>query len=147
APKKAGTAATHGAPLGAEEVTATRAALDWPHAPFIVPEEILAAWRVVAERGQQMARDWETHFEVSEHKEEITRRQQGQLPDGWQGAIKSVIDQLQQEKPKQATRQLSQNVLNALAAVVPELVGGSADLTGSTNTKSKGQQDVTATDF
>jgi transketolase len=146
-PKKAGTAAVHGAPLGASEIAATRAALGWPHAPFVVPEEILSAWREVGVRGRQRAKDWEAHFEASPHQAEITRRLQGKLPEGWEQAIDQVIRQFQQERPKQATRQLSQHVLDALAAVMPELIGGSADLTGSNNTKAKGQQDITPTDF
>jgi transketolase len=147
APKKAGTAGAHGAPLGTAEIEATRTALGWPYPPFVVPQDILAAWRGIAQRGRQRAKDWEAQLEASVHKEEITRRLQGQLPKGWQQAIQQVIHQFQQEKPKQATRQLSQHVLNVLTAVVPELIGGSADLTGSNNTKAKGQQEVIPTDF
>jgi transketolase len=121
--------------------------LGWPYASFVIPEEILTAWRGIAGRGRQQAKKWEGKLEASAHREEIARRLRGQLPTGWQEAISQVIQQFQQEKPKQATRQLSQHVLDALTAAVPELVGGSADLTGSNNTKAKGQQGVTSTDF
>ncbi len=147
APKKEGTAASHGAPLGAEEIAATRAALGWPYAPFVVPDEILTAWRGVAERGRALASVWADHFGISPHKGEIARRLQGQLPEGWKNPVQELIMQLQEEKPHQATRQLSQRVLDVLTAVVPELVGGSADLTGSNNTKAHSQKDITATDF
>jgi transketolase len=147
APQKEGTAASHGAPLGAEEIAATRAALGWPHAPFVVPDEILAAWRDVAKRGRTLATSWEHQFQKSLHKDEITRRLQGQLPTGWYQPIQKLIVQFQEEKPNQATRQLSQRVLEVLTDVIPELVGGSADLTGSNNTKAKSQKDITSTDF
>jgi transketolase len=147
APKKEGTAASHGAPLGAEEIAATRLALGWPHEPFVVPEKVLAAWRDVAKRGRALAATWTNQFEASPHKGEIVRRLQGKLPEGWKTPLQDLIMQLQEEKPHQATRQLSQRVLEILAHVVPELVGGSADLTGSNNTKAKSQKDVTSTDF
>jgi transketolase len=146
-PKKVGTADAHGAPLGAEEVTATRDALGWNHAPFVVPEDILASWRDVAKRGQQKATEWSKLFEASSHKPEITRRLQNKLPDNWKKDLNQLMIQWQAEKPKQATRQLSQQVLNLLTDKVPELVGGSADLTGSNNTKGKNQTDITADDF
>lgn len=147
APKKMGTAAAHGAPLGAEEVTATRAALGWFHAPFVIPDEILIAWRELANRGRKKAAAWASLFDASAHKPEITRRLQGQLPETWKGAVQDLIIQLQEEKPEQATRQLSQRVLDILTDKVPELIGGSADLTGSNNTKAKSQRDVTPLDF
>jgi transketolase len=147
APKKVGTAAAHGAPLGAEEVAATREALGWNHEPFVVPEVVLNAWRKVATRGQSKATAWTNVFNNSSHKSEITRRQNHQLPNKWFESLQELIQQLQQEKPKQATRQLSQRVLDILTQMMPELVGGSADLTGSNNTKGKSQNDVTADDF
>jgi transketolase len=147
APKKEGTAASHGAPLGAEEIAATRQALGWPHEPFVVPDQILAVWRDAAKRGCTLAATWQNQFEASPHKGEITRRLQGELPEGWEKPLKDLMMQLQEEKPHQATRQLSQRVLEVLADVVPELVGGSADLTGSNNTKAKSQKDITSTDF
>lgn len=147
APKKAGTSAAHGAPLGVDEVAATRAALGWNHAPFVVPETILNAWRGIAEQGQTKAKTWAEVFNNSSHKNEITRWQNHQLPNLWLDSLHELIRQLVEEKPKQATRQLSQRVLDLLTSMMPELVGGSADLTGSNNTKGKSQNDVTAGDF
>lgn len=147
APKKVGTAAAHGAPLGAEEVAATRQALGWNHEPFVVPEPILKAWRDIATRGQKKAGEWANLFESSTHKSEIERRLQGKLPNNWHKELQDLINQLQTEKPKLATRQLSQKVLDILTDTVPELVGGSADLTGSNNTKGKNQKDIKADDF
>jgi len=147
APKKGGTAAAHGAPLGAEEIAATREALGWHHAPFVVPEEILAAWREVGKRGQEKTKAWTKQFEKSSHKPEISRQLQGHLPAQWKEVLQDLISHIQAELPKQATRQLSQRVLDVLTDKVPELVGGSADLTGSNNTKAKSQKDVTAQDF
>lgn len=147
APKKEGTAASHGAPLGAEEIAATRLVLGWPHETFVVPDQILAVWRDVAKRGRALAATWKNQFKASPHKSEITRRLQGELPEGWKKPLQDLIMQLQEEKPHQATRQLSQRVLEVLVDAVPELVGGSADLTGSNNTKANSQKDITSMDF
>jgi transketolase len=147
APKKVGTAASHGAPLGAEEVAATRQALGWHHLPFIVPDDILKAWRETANRGCKKLSEWTIRFEKSDHKSEIERRLNGRLPDTWKEALQDLMAQFQSEAPKQATRQLSQRVLDVLTDKVPELIGGSADLTGSNNTKGKVQNDVTSKDF
>jgi transketolase len=147
APKKQGTAAAHGSPLGADEIGATRIALGWPHAPFFVPEETLTTWRGVANRGREKRAVWDSLVEGSPHKPEITRRLGGQFPNGWQEAIQGLIGEFQSEAPNQATRQLSQRVLNVLTDKVPELIGGSADLTGSNNTKGKPQKELTPLDF
>jgi transketolase len=146
-PHKAGTAAAHGAPLGKEEVAATREALKWPHAPFGVPDTTLTAWREVGKRGCEKTAAWASLLEASPHKPEITRRLRGELPGTWQTNIQDLIDQLQWEAPKQATRQLSQRVLDHMADQVPELIGGSADLTGSNNTKAKSQENITPLGF
>lgn len=147
APRKEGTAAAHGAPLGTDEIVATRIALGWPHEPFVVPEDILAAWRGVANRGREKRAAWTSLFEASPHKAEITRRLDGKLPDAWQGAVQNLIGWIQSQAPREATRQSSQRVLDVLADKIPELVGGSADLTGSNNTKAKPQREVTSLDF
>lgn len=147
APTKSGTAGAHGAPLGAQEIAATRAALNWPHEPFVIPEEILKAWRDVAKRGNQKSQEWNEHFKKSPHYDEIARRCQGHLPERWNEILQGFIHHLQEEKPKQATRQLSQRVLETLVPHIPELVGGSADLTGSNNTKAQSQKAITPFDF
>jgi transketolase len=147
APHKAGTSAAHGSPLGTAEVAATRVALDWPHAPFFIPDEILTAWRQVGSRSQDLEKAWQKRLEESPHEAELDRRFQGHLPQGWEEAIQGFITLLQAEKPKQATRQLSQRVLDILTEMIPDLIGGSADLTGSNNTKAKSQKEITPLDF
>jgi transketolase len=147
APKKAGTAATHGAPLGAEEVAGARAKLDWPHPPFVVPEAILAAWRSVGQRGRPAFEAWQRRHAAHPERAEFDRRIAGDLPPAADAAIAAVKKSAAAEAPKLATRQSSQKVLDALAPAVPELIGGSADLTGSNNTKAKDMAAVTADDF
>jgi transketolase len=147
APKKAGTAATHGAPLGGEEVAAAREKLGWPYAPFVVPEEILAAWRAIGQRKRPDYEAWKRRHDAHADRIEFDRRISGDLPAGLNAAIAAVKRAASSETPKLATRQSSQNVLEALFPIVPELIGGSADLTGSVNTKAKGMAPVTSDDF
>jgi transketolase len=141
APKKAATAAAHGAPLGAEEIAGARARLGWNHPPFVVPADVLSAWRQAGARGAAAYADWsKRHGAASvDTRGEFDRVMAGRLPDGFAGAIEGLKRALAQEKPKLATRQSSQRTLEALIPVMPELVGGSADLTGSNNTRGKGQ--------
>ncbi len=144
APKKAGTAATHGAPLGAEEVAGAREKLKWPHKAFDVPAAILEAWRAAGRRGSQAQAAWVKRLEASAERDEFRRRVEGRLPDGFAAAIEAVKREAAEKAPKLATRQCSQTVLDALAPIMPELIGGSADLTGSNNTKAKGMEVVAA---
>jgi transketolase len=147
APKKAGTAATHGAPLGAEEVAGAREKLGWPHAPFVVPNEILSAWRAIGQRGAATHQAWQKRHEKHAERAEFDRRITGELPAGVAAAIEAVKKSAAAKAPKLATRQSSQKVLDALAPVLPELIGGSADLTGSNNTKGKDMAPVTADSY
>ncbi|MDB5410275.1 MAG: tkt [Rhodospirillales bacterium] len=147
APKKAGTAATHGAPLGAEEVAGARQTLGWPHAPFVIPDEILGAWRDVGRRGRSDYLAWKQRHESHAQRLEFDRRMGGDLPAGVDAAIAAVKQGASSEGPKLATRVSSQKVLDAVAAVVPELLGGSADLTGSNNTLAKDMAPVAPDDF
>jgi len=149
APGKAGTAAAHGAPLGAAEIAGARQRLGWPYPPFVVPDEIRAAWRTIGERGAPEAAAWRQRLAVApaETRAEFLRRQSGALPTGFAATIDQVRAKFAVEAPKLATRQCSNIVLDALAPVMPELVGGSADLTGSNLTKAKTQKAVTADDF
>jgi transketolase len=147
APKKAGTAATHGAPLGAEEVAAARDKLGWPHAPFVVPEEILGTWRAIGQRRGPDYQAWKQRHDAHADRVEFDRRMSGELPAGLDAAIAAVKRTASSEAPKLATRQSSQNVLEALVSIVPELLGGSADLTGSNNTKAKSMAPVTSDNF
>ncbi|MBM3600706.1 MAG: transketolase [Alphaproteobacteria bacterium] len=141
APKKAGTAASHGAPLGADEIAQTRTRIGWSHAPFVVPDDILSMWRQAGARGAGAYRAWsERHAKAdATARGEFDRVMSGRLPDRFAQAIDDLKRALATEKPKLATRQSSQRAIEAIAPVMPELVGGSADLTGSNNTKGKGQ--------
>jgi transketolase len=140
-PNKQGTEATHGAPLGDAEVAATRERLGWTAAPFVVPEDIRAGWDAKA-KGAAVETTWQQQFAAyrAAHPElaaEFERRQRGGAPAEWRGKLQEFIA-AQIEKPAAiATRSSSQQVLNVLGAVIPELLGGSADLTGSNNTNHK----------
>lgn len=149
APNKQGTASTHGAPLGAEEIAATREQLGWPHDPFVIPNDILDAWRQIGERGANAHRAWQSRIDAlsAEEKSEFETAVNGKLPEGWENDFQAYIDSVVAEQPKIATRQASQNALDALAGIIPNLAGGSADLTGSNLTKAKGMDAVTAEDL
>ena len=151
APNKQGTEATHGAALGEAEVAATRANIDWPHEPFVIPDELKRAWDA-RERGAMLERDWTGRLAAYRKAHpglaaELERRLAGRLPDGWQQALEEFVQAAQQKPAAVATRSSSQQVLNVLGAVIPEMLGGSADLTGSNNTNHKGSKAVTRDDF
>lgn len=137
APHKGGTAATHGAPLGAEEIKATRENLHWDAEPFVIPEEILSSWREVGERHAESRKAWEKQLSQHPKKGEFERRMKGELPFNWQEPFNLILKKFVAEKTSVATRQSSQMVLDAFSPYLPGLVGGSADLTGSNNTKAK----------
>ncbi len=149
APTKAGTEKTHGSPLGKEEVAGTREKLKWAHTPFEVPAPILNAWREAGARGAKTYSAWMQQFEKLDaaKKAEFERLIAKELPAGFADAVIKLKETIASTKPKEATRKSSENTLNALSAVVPELVGGSADLTGSNNTKAKTQKPVAAGAF
>ncbi|MGH7521531.1 MAG: transketolase [Gemmatimonadales bacterium] len=138
-PNKQDTAEAHGAPLGADEVKATKQNLGWPSLePFYVPEEALEQWGRAKDRGERLERDWNKQWDAyrSAHPDlaaELERRLAGKLPAAWDAALPVFGP-----KDAQATRAASGKVLNAIAAKLPELIGGSADLTGSNNTEIKG---------
>jgi transketolase len=149
APTKAGTAAAHGAPLGAAEITGARERLGWNEPPFVIPEDVRAEWRAAGARGEPLRRAWEARLQslTGDRRAEFLRRQRRELPPALDGAIAKLCDDFRQANAKVATRQASGTVLDSLARVVPELVGGSADLTPSNNTKAKDQKDVRRGDF
>ena len=149
APTKAGSAASHGSPLGASEIEGARARLGWPYPPFVLPEDVTAWWRHVGARGADAATAWQQRLAIAPAttRAEFERRIGGELPEGFQTTIAGIKAKFAAEAPKTATRQASGMVLDALAFLAPELVGGSADLTGSVNTKAKGQKVVTPGDF
>jgi transketolase len=147
APTKQGTAATHGSPLGAEEIAGARKALDWDYPPFVVPDEILNAWRSAGSRGASMRKDWEQRLSNSSHKAEFNRITSGTLPANFDEVISNYKKELAKNPPWIATRNSSQNALDVINAAVPETIGGSADLTGSNNTKSKDMKALNAADY
>ncbi|MFN7710163.1 MAG: transketolase [Holosporales bacterium] len=143
APTKAGTHHVHGAPLGKEEIAAMREALEWPHAPFEIPEDILNAWRDIGRKGRRAYEEWHLRFSSMdpETQAEFQRRViDRQLPHGLDEAIRVAISHFMDAQPKLATRQSSGQVLEHLVLSLPELLGGSADLTPSNNTKTKSQK-------
>jgi transketolase len=146
APSKAGTAATHGSPLGADEVAAARRQLGWPHPPFEIPPAILEAWRSFGGRGAAARAAWQARLSErpSELVAEFERVQTGDLPTGLEGVLRALKQRLAEERPTWATRKASQEVLEAFTPAVPEMVGGSADLTGSVNTKAVAMAPMTA---
>jgi transketolase len=149
APTKAGTAAAHGSPLGAAEIAGARARLGWSEPPFAIPAEVVAWWREQGARGAAASKAWASRLGAAapQTRAEFQRRIAGALPPGFAAAINGIRAKFAADGPKTATRQASGMVLDALAPVLPELVGGSADLTGSNNTKAKTQEVVTPGDF
>ena len=143
-PAKAGTSASHGAPLGDDEIAATKEALGWPHTePFTVPEDVRDHMDA-REAGTEAHAAWDELYATwkgdnPDRTAELERRMAGELPDGWQDALPDATE-------GKATRANSGEVINALAEVMPELVGGSADLAGSNNTDVKDGGDFSATD-
>lgn len=146
-PNKQGTAATHGAPLGADEIAATRAALDWPHNAFVIPDPIKNAWDCT-EKGFGAETAWKellVGYE-EEHPElamELIRRLKGQLPGFFKEKADEYIEHLQANPENIASRKASQNCLEAFGSMLPELIGGSADLTGSNLTNWSGSTPIT----
>ena len=151
APNKQGTEATHGAALGADEVARTRENIGWPHEPFVIPAEIRAAWDA-RERGAALEADWEQRMvayavEYPAESAELRRRLSGELPADWARAADGAVARLADGAGNVATRKASELSLNALGPMLPELIGGSADLSGSNNTFFKGSRRIAAGDF
>jgi transketolase len=147
APNLQGTEATHGAPLGAEEIAAARRELGWSDPPFVIPDAIRAAWDGRG-RGAQVEGQWRELFAgyARSHPDlagEFERRMRGELPAGWPQAADAAVAAFAADKTARATRKASLDALNALAPAVPELIGGSADLTGSNLTRHKGSVPLT----
>jgi len=149
APNKEGTSATHGAPLGDDEIAATREKLDWPHAPFEVPADILDSWRAAGRRAENERQSWNGRLAAMAADRRVTfeRTVAGDLPEGFDQAIDDYKKELAADLPKLATRQASQKTLNVLTKAVPELIGGSADLTGSNLTLADGMDAVSAANY
>ena len=150
-PNKEGKESSHGAPLGKDEIAATRAALNWPHAPFEIPQEIRDGWRARqrrprARRPVEPAVRRATPRAIPELADELVRRSRGELPDDFAAAADAYIAKLQAEGPVVASRKASQMALEAFGPLLPELIGGSADLAHSNLTLWKGSKSVTSDD-
>ena len=145
APNKQGTSATHGAPLGDEEISAARDVLGWDAKPFVVREEVLSDWRGTADRGSKAHGEWLTRLDGHADKAEFKRRMAGELPHG--AAADNYIKSLIAEPQKVATRKASEMALAQINPRLPDTIGGSADLTGSNNTKAGGIDAFTADNY
>lgn len=151
APNKAGSHDCHGAPLGAEEIAATRKALDWPHGPFEIPDDIYAAWNA-KDKGTLAEKDWQSAFAAyqsayPELASELSRRVAGELPKDWTEKVEQYIQKTAAEAPQMATRKASKLALEGLGPMLPEFFGGSADLTPSNNTFWSGSKSINDGDF
>ncbi len=134
----AGSHKTHGAALGAAEIAATRLGLAWEHEPFDLPDAVDKAWKKVGRRGAKERKAWEARLAASSQAADFTRAMKGELPESAFDGLNAGIARLIEDKPAQATRQASGAALDVLFGAVPEMIGGSADLTGSNNTFVKG---------
>jgi transketolase len=143
APSKEGSEKCHGSPLGKDEIAGARKNLGWGYGEFEIPDAILSAWREVGARGEKAFAEWNK----KSHDKNFDRLINGDLPDGWNAALASFKKKIAETKPKEATRKSSENTLEVLTAAIPEMIGGSADLTGSNNTKTKAMKPITAADY
>ena len=149
APSRAGTAKAHGEALGEAEIAATRAAIGWKYPPFEIPDEVYRAWDATA-KGAEREREWNRRFAAYEKAfpdaaKEFRRRMGGELPADWRPAVDAMLAKAQEKAETVATRKASQLALEALGPHLPELLGGSADLTGSNLTLWSGSKPVSAT--
>jgi transketolase len=144
APHKQGTAATHGSALGKAEVEAARVELGLEPKDFFVPTDVLSAWREVGSKGAAAHSEWSQRLEASERKNEFLARLSGKVDDAW---LKPYLDRLLGELKPVATRKASEMALEAINEVFPATIGGSADLTGSNNTKTRALEPLTADNY
>ena len=144
APNKQGTAATHGAALGADEIAAARKELGWDSPAFEIPDDVAKAWREAGSRGSKDRAEWQRRLDASGRAADFNDRMAGKLDDEW---LKPYLDTLLANPPKVATRRASEMALEAINEAIPATIGGSADLTGSNNTKTKALQPLTAENY
>ena len=144
APNKQGTAATHGAALGKDEVEAARSELGLEAEEFTVPDDVLTSWRAAGKRGAVEHALWSERLETSGRKDEFLHRLFGKIHDGW---LRPYVDRLLADLKPVATRKASEMALEAINAAIPATIGGSADLTGSNNTKTKNIEPLTAENY
>ncbi len=149
APTKSGSAKVHGSPLGKEEIAGARKALGWNADPFVVPSDILDDWRLAGLRSAKERKAWEERLAAAdaETRGEFERRMRGALPESFDAVVAEYKQTLVAEPPKVATRKSSEMALEAINAIVTETIGGSADLTGSNNTRTSQTKPITPDDF
>lgn len=155
APTKAGTSASHGAPLGTEEIKKMRDQLNWPYAPFEIPEALLLEWRSIGKVHHKARLLWEEEISNHPEREEISRRTfldvsehlRSDIPHETHSIFQDIKKQFVSQPLSKGTRLLSQMVIEAIAPSIPELIGGSADLTGSNNTKASSQEILCSTHY
>ncbi|WP_137131608.1 transketolase [Rhizobium sp. FY34] len=149
APNKQGTHKVHGSPLGAEEIAAARKSLNWESEAFVVPADVLDAWRLAGLRSTKARKEWEERLAAApaEQRAEFVRRFAGDLPGGFDSAIDAFKQKIAANPPTVATRKASEDTLEVINGLLPETLGGSADLTPSNNTKTSQMTSITPTDF
>ena len=149
APTKEGSESSHGAPLGGEEIAGTRANLNWPHPPFTVPAETLAAWREAGTAGSEKRSAWHQRLDTAdaEIRAKFERVIHSELPPRWAAKLKDFKRTLAEDQIKLASRVASQKTLEILSEELPELIGGSADLSGSNGTRAAKMVSITADNF
>ena len=148
-PNKSGKASSHGSPLGDDEIKLVRKKLKWKHGPFEIPEELMDSWREIGGKGEKLEEKWNNILgkKNTKIKEEYERLIKGELPVDLDKILGDEKLKFFQTKPKMATRQCSSSVINSISDALPELIGGSADLSGSNNTKTEGSKVITSKNF
>ncbi|HEY1097158.1 MAG TPA: transketolase [Alphaproteobacteria bacterium] len=146
-PNKAGSHDVHGSPLGDAEMKATREALGWTHEPFHVPDDLLAGWRAIGTQGKAIRENWEKNLSSHAERTQFEAYQKGDVPDAVTVALKELKDNAIATKPAQATRKSSSDALEKIVPAMPFIIGGSADLTPSNNTRTKEMRDIKPHDY
>jgi transketolase len=149
APTKAGKSSSHGSPLGADEIKGAREKLGWSEAPFAIPSEVLTQWRAAGQLSKSARAAWDKRLAAlpADKRSEFERRMKGDLPGALNGAIRAVKESLHKEPKEIATRTACEFALESIIPAVPEMIGGSADLTGSNNTRTKSMKPMSASDY
>ena len=148
-PNKSGKASSHGSPLGDDEVKLVRKKLGWKHQPFEIPSDIMNSWREIGLKGEELETKWKNILDKKDKKikEEVERLARGDLPLSLDQILGDEKLNFFQTKPKMATRQCSSSVIKTITNILPELIGGSADLSGSNNTKTENSKVITSKNF
>jgi len=149
APTKAGKSSSHGSPLGADDIKGAREKLGWSEAPFQIPADVLTQWRAAGQRSQGARKDWEKRLAAlpADKRADFERRMRGDLPGTLNAAIRTLKENLATTPKEIATRVACEQALESIIPAVPEMVGGSADLTGSNNTRTKSMKAMSAQDY